>query len=114
MYRLNKNGVCKTLYFHHLIWDNFSNVVRDIQIDHIDGNKLNNNISNLQLLSCRDNVSKSKMKKKSSKYTGVYWNKRDKIWGSYIYIDGKVKNLGSFDNEYDAYLTYQQVKNNIE
>ena len=45
----------------------------------------------------------------SSKYTGVSWFKRDKIWMSRIKIKGKLKHLGNFDSEFKAHLAYEDA-----
>lgn len=108
---LCKSGKSKTDTVHKLIAIAFLNHIPDgheLIVDHIDNNKLNNNLINLQLISSRVNNSKDTFRKKiTSKFTGVCWNKRDKNWKSAIRIDGKTTNLGYFANEYDAHLTYQ-------
>tara|TARA_R110002050_G_C8577260_1_gene483283 strand:+ start:32 stop:514 length:483 start_codon:yes stop_codon:yes gene_type:complete len=77
-------------------------------VDHIDSNRLNNELSNLQLISQRLNTSKDK-KNCSSKYTGVCWCKRSSKWLSSIRIKGKSKSLGYFTNELDASNKYQEA-----
>ena len=74
-------------------------------VDHIDTNKLNNKLYNLQVITNRENLSKDR--KGTSKYTGVFWNKLNKNWRANISINGKPKNLGSFTNEKDASQAYQ-------
>lgn len=76
-------------------------------INHIDFDKSNNRVENLEIVTQRENSSHRK-RKSSSKYTGVYWNKERKKWQSQITIKGKVHNLGSFENEFDAHLAYQK------
>ena len=49
----------------------------------------------------------------TSDYKGVYWHSRDKKWVSRIYLNSKEKYLGSFDNEYEAHLSYQKELNKI-
>ena len=45
---------------HRLVWETYCGPVPEgMTIDHIDANKLNNNISNLQLLTRGDNASKA-------------------------------------------------------
>ena len=110
--RLSKNGIKKNFKIHHLVWDQFGTSERDgrkKQVDHIDENKLNNHIDNLQLLSQRENVSKGKFKYgKSSKYTGVSWNKQAKKWVAQTFINNKKKFLGYFDNELEAHNKYEK------
>ena len=77
-----------------------------IVVDHINNDKLDNRVENLQLISQRENSSKDK-KNKTSKYTGVCLNKARNKWTSHIRISNKLKNLGSFTNEYEANLAYQ-------
>ncbi len=44
----------------------------------------------------------------SSIFSNVCWNKANKKWTSYLRINGKIKYLGSFTNEIDAYNSYQK------
>jgi len=76
-------------------------------VNHKDFNKLNNNLSNLEIVTNREN-SNQKRFKSSSKYVGVGWHKPLSKWRAYINTKGKVKHLGYFENEYDAHLTYQK------
>jgi len=74
-------------------------------VDHIDENKLNNNLNNLRIVSNRENLSR---RGGSSKYVGVTWCKPNKKWRAQININGRIKNLGNFKNEIDAHNTYQK------
>jgi len=102
----------KHISVHSLVWDHFGKGKRNgmlIQVDHIDKNKYNNHIDNLQLLTNRENTSRSIDKSKTaSKYIGVYWHKKNKKWISSININGDRINIGSFDDEYEAHLAYQK------
>lgn len=68
----------KTVYLHRLI------MMPPIgkEIDHINGNKLDNRKSNLRICNRSNNMlnSKKRIKKCSSKYKYVYWNKTNKRW----------------------------------
>ena len=75
-------------------------------VDHIDNDKNNNTLDNLQIVTQRLNSSKDR--KGSSKYTGVQWNKRRKKWISQIRINGKNIFLGHFDSEKDAGNEYEK------
>jgi hypothetical protein len=78
-------------------------------VDHIDGNHLNNRLDNLQIITQRQNLSKDK-KNKTSKYTGVCWNKRAKKWFSQIRDGKKVIYLGVFRSELEAANAYKKAK----
>ena len=58
---LMKEGKMNGFSVHSLVWDMFGDKPRtlDLQIDHIDENKLNNNINNLQLMTPKANHRKS-------------------------------------------------------
>lgn len=108
---LFKNAKRYNIKIHQLVAMAFLNHIpcgHDIVIDHIDNNKLNNNLRNLQLVTSRYNVSKGKDKTKtSSKFIGVSWDKQHNKWLSQIRINGKNKNLGRFDIESQASKCYQ-------
>jgi len=87
-------------------------------IDHIDNNKLNNDLSNLQIITNRHNASKDtfRIKNKTSKYVGVSYRKsgkRLKRWRATIKINGKQVFLGNFKNEIDAHFAYQNALKNL-
>jgi len=71
----------------------------DIVIDHIDKNKLNNNLSNLQKKTTGANIAKGwKEKNITSKYRGVYWYKQSEKWRAQY----SKKLLGTFETEEEA------------
>ena len=73
------------------------------EIDHIDGNKLNNKIENLRETTSSQNKANIKIRKNnSSGYKGVTFHKRDKKWQSCIGSKYQIIYLGSFDNVIDA------------
>jgi hypothetical protein len=82
------------------------------EVDHINGCGLDNRKSNLRIATSQENHRNSrkrlryKNKPTTSKYKGVYWNSRDKIWQSRITRNSKLIYLGSFDNEKEAASAY--------
>lgn len=82
-------------------------------VDHIDNNPLNNNLSNLQLISHRENSSKD-VKNKTSLFTGVSFIKSKNKWSSNIHFNGKKKHLGYFTSEIEASEYYQNALKSIE
>ncbi len=79
-------------------------------IDHIDGNKLNNHISNLRAANQSENIANSKSRKNStSKYKGVSKTRSGSNWIARIAKDGKQIWLGSFLNEKEAAKAYNEA-----
>ena len=104
----NDDGMTQ-VYIHRLIGKNFIPNPNNLQfIDHIDGNRLNNSITNLRWASNSQNQSNAKKttKKTSSIYKGVYKCKITNNWRAQIRKDGKLQNLGCFDDEKEAARTY--------
>jgi hypothetical protein len=82
-------------------------------VDHIDSNKLNNHLDNLRVVSNRENNSKERTKK-SGLPVGVCFNKNDKKYQSYIYINGKQQHLGKFNTIKEASNVYQNKLKEIQ
>lgn len=78
--------------------------------DHIDGNGLNNQRSNLRKASPQENqFNRGKIKNTSSKYKGVHCIPRlkdGKIWNAKIMINRRCVQIGRFITEEDAALAY--------
>jgi len=105
---LRINNKPKSFQVHVLVAIAFHNHVPDghnIVVDHINNNPLDNRAVNLQLTTQRHNASKD-VKEGSSKYVGVSWVKKIEKWYASIQINGKTKNLGYYENEYDAHFKY--------
>ena len=83
-----------------------------LTIDHIDGDKMNNTVNNLEIVSNRENCTRSKDKSKtSSKYTGVCFHKQSGKWLASIKTTiskGNYKqiSLGLYSDEYEAHIAY--------
>lgn len=73
--------------------------------DHIDGNGLNNQRSNLRIVTHRQNCQNRHINKTSS-FPGVYFNKNKRRWESQLRINGKRKRLGLFTSEQEAFQAY--------
>jgi hypothetical protein len=83
-------------------------------IDHIDGNRLNNNIENLRWASYQQNCfNRKSIKDTSSKYKGVSWNKQCNKFIAYIQVNGKKQYIGLFDNEEHAANAYNEKANEL-
>jgi|LakMenEpi03Aug12_release.lakeMendotaPanAssembly.Ray.scaffolds.fasta_scaffold710345_2 hypothetical protein len=77
------------------------------QIDHIDGNRLNNRIANLRLASNADNQrNRGASPKNTSGYKGVSYHKQTGRWCSAIKYNNKQIWLGRFDCPELAHMAY--------
>ena len=111
---LIKNKKPKTFKVHRLVMLAFVGESK-LAVDHIDGNKENNHLSNLRYCTNRENSIYYFEKKegKSSKRIGVSYRKDLKKWRSYIIINKKQVHLGVFNNEEEAAKKYLDAKENI-
>jgi len=74
-------------------------------VDHIDGNPLNNQKSNLRFVTRRQN-SQNRHQKKTSIFPGVYRDKRSNRWRARIFIDGASHHIGYYRSEVEAFNGY--------
>jgi len=69
------------------------------QIDHIDGNPLNNKWDNLRDVTSQENGrNKRILKNNTSGFTGVCWDDVNKKWRAFIRVDRKTIHIGRFTN----------------
>ena len=72
-------------------------------IDHINHDTLDNRRSNLRIVTPhQSNLNQYLRSDNTSGHKGVSWFKRDSIWETYIWVDGKKKTLGKFKDLHDA------------
>jgi hypothetical protein len=82
------------------------------EIDHINGNGLDNRRENIRFVTRRENQQNLHIQK-SSCFPGVSWNTHRKVWVSFIKIGKQKKYLGSFENEIDAAQSYLDACKNL-
>ena len=93
----------KTLMMHREIL----NAPEGLEIDHKNGNRLDNRKSNLRFCTRSENICNiSALPNKSSPYKGVTWHKVSKKWQARVKKNGKSYFLGLFHNECDAAQAY--------
>lgn len=96
----------RTILMHRLIMTCPTNM----EVDHIDGNGLNNTRSNLRVCTHHQNSANRRKKvSSSSRFKGVSWKEKDKRWESRIGVGNKVVYLGQFKIEEEAALAYDRI-----
>ena len=89
-------------YVHRLVAHDFlENPDNKQLVDHIDGNRQNNQVTNLRYATISENNRNrlKSIKSTTSRYKGVYWSKENSKWRARIEVNGKKIHLGYFDNE---------------
>lgn len=98
---INRNGKFITEYMHRRVLDGK-------EIDHKDGNRLNNTRENLRVCTHSQNIANSKfVSRNTSGYRGV--SKRGNAWDAHVVINGKQKSVGRFTDIRDAARAYNQA-----
>jgi hypothetical protein len=106
-----ENGAQTTLYMQQFIFPEAE------EIDHKDGDGLNNRRENLRPATHSQNMSNRKKFKnkafKSSKFLGVHWREEVKKFRAYITLNRKRLNIGHFEDEIEAAKKYDEKAKEI-
>lgn len=99
----------KFIYMHKVILG----AGDDVQVDHINGNKLDNRRANLRICTAAQNqLNKAKpslnkfRQQPTSQYKGVHWRAARRRWEVLIMVDGKQRYIGRFKDEIEAAHAY--------
>ena len=93
----------KRFYAHRLAWLWVYGKFPSKEIDHINGNRLDNRIPNLRDVTKQENRKNQKIhKKNTSGVMGVYWSKDRKIWRVKISCNKKQLHIGCYKEFDDA------------
>jgi hypothetical protein len=97
---LYNNDKMKTFKVHRLVAIAFVANPHDKPcVDHINNDKLDNNVTNLRWATFKENnQNKPKQSNNTSGVKGICWDKRSNKWRAHIQIDGIKVHLGYFDN----------------
>ncbi|MBA4754598.1 MAG: HNH endonuclease [Sphingobium sp.] len=92
----------RKIWAHRAIWKMFHGY-DPREIDHINGNKSDNRLSNLREVDrTQNNINIKRRTKNSSGVTGVHWSKVASKWVAQIIVDKKTKYLGQFPTKLEA------------
>ena len=103
-----KRGIKKktTIYMHKIIMPSV------LEVDHVNGNSLDNRKSNLRICTHYQNsLNLKKYKNNKTGFRGVYFYKPTKKFGATIRVGTKLKFLGYFKNLYEAAGAYAAAAN---
>jgi hypothetical protein len=99
---------------HQLAWLYHYGALPDQPIDHINGNRLDNRISNLRLVTYSENSQNSNKTRAASGVRGVHKSRitarNKKPWMSQIVVNGKQKKLGRFNTIEEAKAAYDAAR----
>lgn len=95
----------KTYLLHRLAWLYVYGNWPVGDIDHIDGNPLNNTIKNLRDVSTRDNCNNRKSHR-IGQLVGTTYVKQNNNWKSRIQVNGKTIQIGTFNTQKEAHEAY--------
>jgi len=86
------------------------NCPKELRIDHIDGNGLNNQRSNLRIVTDRQN-NQNKLDHRNGKLVGCYFTKNcvSKPWMARIVVNKKTKFLGYYATEQEGHEAYMKA-----
>ena len=100
------NGKPIKLRAHHFVYYcyNGQDIPEGLFIDHINGIRDDNRITNLRVVTNQENHFNRTTTK------GYYWSKHHQKYKTQIMIDGKSINLGSYETEEEARTAYLEAK----
>lgn len=91
---------------HRLIWSMFYGDF-DYNLDHINGDILDNRVENLRRCDQTQNTANSKIREDNkSGYRGVVWHKATNKWQAQTMLKGKRIHIGLFTSKDEAALAY--------
>lgn len=105
----------RILPYHHIVMMIALNrkLRNEEQIDHIDGNPLNNQLNNLRICTPRQNT-QNKIIHRNGKLVGMSYNNRTRLYEAYIVIKNTQCYLGSFLEEEVACNAYKLACENVD
>lgn len=100
-----KKAKYRMLQLHRFIM----NPSKGMDVDHIDGNGLNNQKSNLRICTHQQNcMNTRKSRNTTSRYKGVSWDKESGKWKASIRFNNSLKNLGRYRTQKEAAKAYDK------
>ena len=107
-------GYCQVLFngrkyrYHVILWvlHNNENIPEGFEIDHINGDRIDNRIENLRLVSKRENCQNMQCHR-DGKLVGVSYCKRKNKYRTQLTIDNKLVHIGYYQTDKEASKAYK-------
>jgi hypothetical protein len=110
-YAIRKGTFGETISMHREI----VNVPKGMDVDHKNGDRMDNQKSNLRIVTRQQNNWNSANKRNSSsEFKGVSWHSTTKQWRAAIRIDGVKTLIGTFKDERHAAMAYDIAAKDIQ
>ena len=111
--RFGGKGYCQVgfnrrlIMYHHIIWilSTGKDIPQDMEIDHINGDRIDSRISNMRMVTKRGNLQNRK-EHREGKICGCYFNKRQRRYRARITINRNDIFLGYYTTEKEAQKAY--------
>lgn len=105
-----KDGKRNTVYMHRVIMD----APKDRQVDHKDGNGLDNRRENLRLATMtQQRMNQGIQSNNTSGFRGVAWDRTTRGWKAKIHVHRKGIYLGQFSTPQEAAIAYEAAAKRI-
>jgi hypothetical protein len=98
-------------YMHRVVWEHANGPIPEgMVVDHINGVRSDNRLSNLRLATPSQNAQNRKLSSNNrTGKKGIAYHARAKKWLAYIGVNNKQKYLGSFDSSDAAEHAYLEA-----
>lgn len=101
-------------YLHRVAWAIHYGEWPAGEIDHINGDSCDNSISNLRVVTRKENCQNTRLQHRSvSGYCGVNWHSQSQKWRARVKVDGKEHYIGLFDDAEEAARQIRKLRRKL-